>query len=123
MSVFDYKLCDSGKREGFESGAVREVRAGKGRFDLISPFAMSRLARVMEKGAEKYSARNWEKGIPFSRLIDSAERHINSYKMGMRDEDHLAQACFNLFAVMHFELVSPGPDLDDMPRYLQEDRK
>lgn len=113
-----FDLKDNGKREEFKSGMVRDTRVGKGRFDLISPFALQRLAKIYEKGAIKYEDRNWEKGSPFSRTIDSAFRHIVQYMMGMKDEDHLAQAAWNLFAVMHLEQTMPW--MDDMPNYLFE---
>jgi hypothetical protein len=113
-----FELKDSGQREQFDTGAVRDIRVGKGRYDLITPLALRRLAIIMEKGAEKYDSRNWEKGMPFSRLLDSAIRHINQYLLGWQDEDHLAQACFNLFAIMHFEEMRP--DLDDLPHYMKE---
>lgn len=50
----DFLVKDSGRREEFTGGAVRDVREGKGRYDLISPIAMRRLALVYEKGANKY---------------------------------------------------------------------
>jgi len=118
MKIKKFILRDSGKRESFKSGARRDVRQGKGRYDLISVFGLARLAAVMEKGALKYGERNYELGMPYSRFIDSAIRHITQYVMGMQDEDHLAQACFNLFAIMHMEATHP--DLDDMPKYLNE---
>lgn len=110
---------DTGERTTFDSGAVRQPTTGKGRFVLLSPFAMTRVALVAEKGEVKYTnGRNWEKGMPFSRIIDSAERHIQQYKMGLEDEDHLAQAAWNLLAILHYEEL--GMDyLDDMPHYLR----
>jgi len=108
-------LKDSGKREDFSSGAVRDVRKGKGRFDLVTPVGLRRVAVVYEKGAEKYAERNWEKGMPMSRCMDSALRHLNQYKEGLRAEDHLAQACWNILTMMHFEELRP--DLNDLPRY------
>lgn len=111
-------LKDSGKRDEFKSGMVRDTRTGKGRFDLISPFALERIARIFEKGAIKYEDRNWEKGSSFSRTLDSAFRHVVQYMMGMKDEDHLAQAAWNLMAIMHLEQTMPH--LDDMPHYLRE---
>lgn len=113
---FDFK--DSGQREQYEGGAVRDIRSGKGRFDLITPIALRRLAVVYEKGAGKYAPRNWEAGIPMSRCMDSALRHLNQYKEGLRDEDHLAQALWNVAAMIHFEEVRP--DLNDLPRYVLE---
>lgn len=104
---------DSGEREAFASGMVRDTRAGKGRYDLITPIGLKRLADVYERGAAKYADRNWEKGAPFGRFLDSAMRHIQQYVMGESDEDHLAQAAWNLFAVMHLERTHP--ELDDRP--------
>lgn len=112
-------LKDSGQRQQWETGSQRDTRAGKGRFDLISPRFVKRLALVLEKGAVKYGDRNWEKGQPLSRYLDSALRHINCYLMGMRDEDHLAQAAWNIHSLIHTqELVWAGqlpPELDDLP--------
>ena len=67
------KLDDSGQRISYGDGmAIREPSTGKGRYDLVSPFAMRRLAQHYENGAQKYADRNWEKGMPFSRYVDSA---------------------------------------------------
>lgn len=112
------KIDDGGERVGFGEGrAVREPSEGKGRFDLVSPYANRRLARWYELGAGKYSDRNWEKGgIPFSRYLDSAFRHLNKYLMGMTDEDHLAAAAWNIFSIMHFEELG-DMQWDDLPHY------
>lgn len=108
-------LKDSGERSKYLTGAMRDSRFSKGRFDLISPIALIRIARVYEKGARKYTDRNWEKGLPFSRFIDSALRHIIQFMMGgEEDEDHLAQACWNLMAIMHMQMTHPG--LNDLPQ-------
>jgi len=89
--------------EKFKSGAVRQKTTGQGRYDLLSPFAIHRLALVFEKGAKKYGDRNWEKGIPAENLIDHALRHIFAYMAGEKDEDHIAHAAWNLLAIIHFE--------------------
>jgi hypothetical protein len=99
----------------FDSGAKRSDRTGKGRFDLISPVALRRLAIRYEHGAIQKGDRNWEGGFEISRCIDSTLRHLNQYREGDRVEDHLAAAAWNLFAAMHFEEVKPH--CDDMPRY------
>ena len=120
MTEDKFILKDSGQREEFDSGMVRDTQKGKGRFDLISPFALLRLARIYEKGSEKYDDRNWEKGAKFGRFLSSALRHIFQYMMGYKDEDHLAQAAWNLFAIMHLEQTHP--ELDDMPNYIKEEK-
>ena len=117
----NYKLKDSGKRKHFETGAMRENASGKGRYDLISPIMLKRLAIIMEKGALKYTDRNWEKGMPLHRYIDSALRHINQYLEGFIDEDHLSQAIFNLMACIHTEEMIKrdkiSKKLNDLPNY------
>jgi hypothetical protein len=114
----DDKINDGGERMVYgESRAMREPDTGKGRYDLISPFALRRLAIWYELGAKKYDDRNWEKGMPFSRYINSAKRHIDKYLMGMEDEDHLAAAAWNIFAIMHHQELCQF-ELDDLPHYL-----
>lgn len=114
------KIDDSGKRISYGDGnAIREPTTGKGRYDLISPFGIDRIAKWYELGAKKYADRNWEKGMPFSRYIDSAKRHLNKYVMGMEDEDHLAAACWNIIAIMHHQELGEM-QWDDMPHYLRE---
>ena len=113
MDKFAEEFKDSGERREFETGAVRDKATGKGRFDLVSPVGLRRLAIIYEKGCIKYADRNWEKGIPVSAFIDSAARHINEYLAGEKTEDNLAMACWNLFGAMHME--ERRPDLVDIP--------
>lgn len=116
-------LEDSGKRINYGEGkAMREPSEGKGRYDLVSPFAVRRIACHYEAGSKKYADRNWERGIPFSRYIDSAKRHIDEFIMGKENEDHLAAACWNLMAIMHHQELDEL-ELDDLPHYLGERRK
>lgn len=114
--VNDYIVKDSGERQEFETGARRDTQTGKPRPSLITPFGIERVAYVYARGAEKYGDNNWQKGIPFSRYLDSAERHLGQFKQGHTDEDHLAQCVWNLMAIMHHQAVGP-PGLDDLPRY------
>ena len=116
----DFVTKDSGKRQEFETGAVRDTADDKPRLVLIPPTALRRLGMVYLRGEKKYSARNWEKGMPYSRFLDSALRHLNSYIEGKRDEDHLSQAVFNIFAIIHFEETG-RTELDDLPRYIQDE--
>lgn len=110
----NYKTKDSGKRKQFNSGAVRDTAEGKPRFDLISPFALKRVANLMARGAEKYGERNWEKGIPSSRCYESMLRHAFQYGMGDMEEDHLAAVVFNALAIIDAEEKCRA-ELMDMP--------
>ena len=89
--------------EEFKTGAHRENKTGKGRFDLIEPFFLVRLAKKYEEGALIYGADNWKKGVPNSNLWNSAFRHFTQAKMGLKDEDHIISCIWNLIALMYNE--------------------
>lgn len=117
------KMKDSGQRETFESGAVRDSDEGKPHPEYISPFAMERLAQWLTEGAKKYTARNWEKGLGIERCFSSMYRHLLKYQMGEHDEDHIAAIFCNCMMILHYEeMVRRGllpSSLLDMPKYRQ----
>jgi Domain of unknown function (DUF5664) len=104
-----------GKTEQMSTGAQRADATGKGKYVLVSPIAMRRISGVYERGAAAYGANNWKKGMPMSRVLDSALRHLYQYIGGDRSEDHLAQAAWNVFAAIHFE--ETRPELNDLEDY------
>lgn len=113
-------LKDSGQRRKFQTGAVRDRGALKGRPDLRAVHALQRYDLHNEKGAAKYDARNWEKGMPLSEFFNSAQRHAEKLLAGYTDEDHEAAWAWN---VLHFietkHRIKIGllpKDLDDMPK-------
>lgn len=65
------------------------------RYDLIPYSSLKRVAELYEKGAKTYGERNWEKGMPLTRYIDSAIRHLLQFVSGKDDEDHLAAGVWN----------------------------
>lgn len=95
-----FALKDSGERQSFATGAVRDTQDGKGRYDLLPCHAIHRVAQVFQKGAQKYEDRNWEQGMPLSRFLDSALRHTFTALAGQEDEDHLAQAAWNILCAI-----------------------
>jgi hypothetical protein len=128
MTQFE-RVKDSGARQKFASGAVRDIRAGKGRPDLIPPLALLRLAKHYENGAVKYGDNNWTLGIPSSKFLQSALRHLNTYLMNIQlgqsqDEDHLSAAVFNVFGlIFNEEMVERGlrpAELIDLPKLVTE---
>lgn len=104
----------------FDTGSQRSTSEGRGRYDLLPFEAIRRYALRLQEGAGKYGNRNWEKGQPFSRVIESMLRHAFQYQDGDRSEDHLAAVLFNAGALCHFEReVAHGrlpKELDDMPK-------
>lgn len=116
----DFK--DSGERRTFESGAQRDRAYGKGKFVQLPPFALFLVARIFEDGARKYSARNWERGMPVGEFVDSAVRHLEKYQAGLRDEPHLSMAGWNILcAIWTAAMVTLGllpRELFDLPNHV-----
>ena len=114
-----FSIKDSGERRLYDTGAVRDRQHGKGRFDLLPPKAIKRLAEHFELGAEKYGERNWEKGISISNYTDSALRHIFCYLDGETDEDHLIAGAWNLLCAVQTEMEKP--EQQDIPKRRKRD--
>ena len=80
-----------------------------------------RLGHHLRRGAEKYAARNWEKGIPFMRCLASLKRHLAAYQLCDDSEDHLAAIMANSMFLAHYEtMIAVGTlpeELDDRPLY------
>ena len=118
MTEFN-KVMDSGKVQEFATGAVRDTQEGKGRFDLLPYYAITRLAKLFENGAKRYSEENWKKGIPLRRYLDSMLRHSFKFMAGIEDEDHLAAVMWNAACLLETqELIKLGllpKELDNLP--------
>ncbi len=116
------EVKDSGVREEFSTGSKRDSRDGKGRFDLLPFYAIQRLARVYENGAKKYGENNWRLGQSCSRYLDSAIRHLMKAGSGWKDEDHLAQAMWNIAAIIEtqkmIELNKAPKELNDLTEFI-----
>ena len=54
------------------------------RMELITPEFMEEVGKVLTHGAKKYSPRNWEKGISYSRIIAAMLRHLYAFMRGER---------------------------------------
>lgn len=76
-------IKDSGDRTEFETGAKRDMHAGKGRMDLLPWYGIMEVSKHCEEGALKYGEHNVDKGIPLHSLLDSASRHLAKYMVGM----------------------------------------
>lgn len=142
-----YFTKDSGQREDFSTGARRDIQDGKPRFELIpaqwlqelanelpgEPDArldlvpirpLLRVAALYGRGAKKYGEGNYQKGIPFKRVIASLLRHVYSWVIGQETgkedgEDHLAAAAWNAFALMYYE---PKVCAGELPKELNDYR-
>ncbi len=119
MSENKFVVRDSGERQSFSTGSVRDTPKGKGSFYLIPTLPYRRLAQHYENGAAKYGPDNWKKGQPLMRYVDSAERHLNCLKAGEPLEDHATAISWNMFAyVWTLNEIEAGrlpKELDDRP--------
>lgn len=97
----DFTVKDSGVREEYANGFVRDTEQGKLDYTLLPLEFLTRWAAHMTKGAEKYGRDNWRqaRGIEAQeRFQRSAMRHMMQWLAGDRDEDHAAAVAFNVAA-------------------------
>ncbi len=90
---------DSGERQEFSTGMVRDTQNNKPRYDLVDWPMIKRWAELMERGAKKYGDHNWKKASTeeeASRFRASALRHLVQWFNGEGDEDHAAAVYFNI---------------------------
>lgn len=98
-----------------DGGGLRH-NTGKTRHDLTPAYAQEQYARVITVGAQKYADRNWERGMPWSKVIASLERHFQSIKAG-EDYDpetgllHSAHVmCNAAFLTEYYKIFPQGDD-------------
>jgi hypothetical protein len=114
----EYQTKTGDKAEVFAAtGARRDARKGKGRYDLLPLDMLRRDAALYERGAVHYGDRNWEKGMPLGRVLDSAMRHLVQLLAGDRDEDHAAAVRFNVAA---YEYVRAKVTTGELPSELDD---
>ena len=106
-------IKDSGNRRQFDTGAVRDMADGKGRFDLMPWAALMEVSKHCENGAKKYGEHNVDKGLPTSSFMDSAVRHLAKHIDGWTDEPHLTAAAWNILWAIQTEIKHP--ELNNVP--------
>lgn len=94
-----FETKDSGQRQEFSTGMVRDIQSDKPRYDLVDWPMIKRWAELMSRGAVKYGENNWKQAATqqeLDRFRASALRHCIQYFNGDTDEDHAAAVMFNL---------------------------
>lgn len=92
---------DSGNRQEYKSGMVRDVQDGKPDYTLCHLPMLTRWAELMTRGAVKYGRENWQKANSeeeLTRFKASALRHMMQWLSGDVEEDHAAAVFFNIAA-------------------------
>lgn len=98
---------------------------GKTRLDLLPFDALEGAGRVLTDGAKKYDARNWEKGLLYSRVYGAVLRHLFEWWMAPLfgkssinttdgNNSHLDHAAVNILFLSAFEKRGMR-DFDDRP--------
>ena len=101
-----------------DTGAVRET-LGYSYTRHVPLEAIAAAAASLEYGANKYSDRNWEKGLPWQQMIDSLKRHIEDFERGHdyddgEDGSDLHQVCMIMASAMMLSAsVVRGIGVDD----------
>lgn len=90
----------------------------KVRLDLLPVIPLIGVGRVLTYGAKKYSERNWEKGLDWSRCYGAALRHLFAWWGGETNDpetgyNHLDHALCELMFLREF--AETHPELDDRP--------
>jgi len=98
--------------------------AGKARMDLLAPEFLTLTAEVLDFGARKYAARNWERGMSWGRVFGALMRHLWAWWGGEKlDKEtrlpHLAHASCCLMFLMAYEQRRIGTD----DRRLEKEKK
>jgi hypothetical protein len=90
------------------TGAKRE-KLNKLRYDLMPALEVNEAyARVANFGCEKYTADNWQLGLPMVQLSDSLQRHLWAWLKGENTDkesglSHLDHVLWNAVALVYNE--------------------
>lgn len=106
-----------------EEVGIRENQ-GKLRWSLTSRKALEPLVRVLMFGAEKYDDHNWKKGLKYTEICESLQRHMDAFIDGEDDDDesklgHVGHILCNAMFLSYMSLFRK--DMDD--RYIDKNFK
>lgn len=113
-------------KKGVDGGGLR-FNDGKDRWDLLPIDATESVVKVLTRGAQKYAARNWERGMNWSICQASMMRHLAAWSKGERiDKEsglpHMAHVACNALFLLAYELRGLTR-LDDVEPLLRAARK
>lgn len=97
---------------------------GKLKWGLVSWRALAPMVRVLMFGAEKYDDHNWKKGLKYTEVCESLQRHVNAFIEG-EDNDpesklsHAGHILCNAMFLSYMTLFRK--DMDD--RYIDPNFK
>ena len=94
----------------------KRFNKGKAKWSLVPQSALLPMVNVLEFGAQKYDAFNWQKGLSITEICESLKRHLDSFMEG-EDNDpestlsHIGHIQCN--AMFLSWMMANKPDKDD----------
>lgn len=100
-------------KKALDSGLGMRFNSGKTKYSLVPESWTRVLAEILTTGAIKYEPHNWEKGLVWSEILDSLERHKHAWLRGETydpetSSHHLGHVAWNALALMTMELRDVG---------------
>ena len=96
---------------------VKGVKHDQGKlpYHLIPPELLSSVADILDFGAKKYAARNWEAGMDWSRVFGALQRHLWAWWGGEKQDpetgkSHLWHAGCCIAFLIAYEIRGVGKD-------------
>ena len=92
---------------------------GKLKWSLVSWKALAPMVRVLMFGAEKYDDHNWKKGLKYTEVTESLQRHLNAFIEGEENDpesklSHVGHILCNAMFLSYMSIYKK--DMDD--RYI-----
>jgi hypothetical protein len=92
---------------------------GKLKWSLVSWKALAPMVRVLMFGAEKYDDHNWKKGLKYTEITESLQRHLNAFIEGEENDpesklSHVGHILCNAMFLSYMSMYKK--DMDD--RYI-----
>jgi hypothetical protein len=103
---------------------AKRFNTGKLKWSLISWKALEPMVQVLMFGAMKYESHNWKKGLKYTEIVESLQRHSNAFIEG-EDNDpesklsHVGHILCNAMFLSYMSLFKK--DMDD--RYIDKNIK
>ena len=94
---------------------------GKLKWSLVSWKALAPMVRVLMFGAEKYDEHNWKKGLKYTEVTESLQRHLNAFIEGEENDpesklSHVGHILCNAMFLSYMSMYKK--DMDD--RYIDK---
>ena len=94
---------------------ARKDDAGKDPWGLLPWDAARAIVKILRFGAQKYGARNWERGMDWSRPYDACMRHLTAWHMREEGDaetgfSHLWHAGCCIVFLIAYEIRGVGRD-------------